>query len=132
MSVIIVIACVSERQKKSDSDRSYFCDAEGWVGNGDLREADQIGHIQKVSSGGVRVRFRVRFQAVKVQFPVHSQLRTQLERQLPQSSSKGNFFVRVQLTRLSEYSSVAYSVERPTWETRTQQYSDIVLVSTLK
>ena len=52
----------------------------------------------------------------------------------PQSSSKGNFFVRVRfggvlstLKRLSEYGSVACLVERPTWETRAEQYSDTVL-----
>ena len=46
-------------------------------------------------SGGVRVRFWVRFQAVKVPifggFPVENPRRKQLH----QSSSKGNFFVRV-------------------------------------
>ena len=34
---------------------------------------------------------------------------------------------RGRLRRLSEYGSVAYLVERPTWETRAEQYSDTVL-----
>ena len=63
----------------------------------------------------------------KSQFLVHSQLRTQLRKQPPQSSSKENFFVRVRLRRLSEYGSVACLVERPTWETRAEQYSDTTL-----
>ena len=63
-----------------------------------------------------------------------SQLRTQLTKQPPQNSSKENFFVRVgsegfqvRLRRLSEYGSVAYLVERPTRETRAEQYSDTIL-----
>ena len=31
------------------------------------------------------------------------------------------------MSSLSEYGSVAYLVERPTWETRAEQYSDTVL-----
>ena len=91
------------------------------------------------SSGGVRVRFRVRFQAVKVPFSVDSQLRAQLRKQPPQSSSKGTFSLseygseglRVRLKSLSEYGSVACLVERPTRETRTEQYSDTILVAAL-
>ena len=51
----------------------------------------------EILSGGVQVRFHVRFHvrfpAVKVPISVDSQLRTQLTKQPPQSSSKGNFFV---------------------------------------
>ena len=58
-------------------------------------------------------------------------MRTQLTKQLPRSSSKGNFFgsegFRVRLRRLSEYGSVAYLVERPTRETQAEQYSDNAL-----
>ena len=42
-------------------------------------------------------------------------------------SEYGSEVFRVRLRRLSEYGSVAYLVERPTWETRAEQYSDIVL-----
>ena len=42
---------------------------------------------------------------------------------LSQSGSEG---FRVRLSRLSEYSSVAYIVERPTLETQAEQYSDTV------
>ena len=42
-------------------------------------------------------------------------------------SEYGSGVFRVRLIRLSEYGSVAYLVERPTWETRTEQYSDTVL-----
>ena len=59
---------------------------------------------------GVWVWFCVRFQAVKVPILADSQLRTRLTKQLPQSSSKGNFFVRVwfggvlsKVGRLSEW-----------------------------
>ena len=71
----------------------------------------------------------------KPQFSVDSQLRTQLTKRLPRSSSKGNFFVRVRfggfrvrLRRLSDYGSVAYLVEKPTRETWAEQYSDTVLL----
>ena len=63
----------------------------------------------------------------KSQVLVDSQLRTQLTKPLSRSSSMGNFFVRVRSKRLSEYGSIAYSVERPTRETKAEQYSDIVL-----
>ena len=33
----------------------------------------------------------------------------------------------MRLRRLSEYGSLAYFVERPTWETQAEQYSDTVL-----
>ena len=79
-------------------------------------------------SGSVRVRFLVRFPAVKVPifggFPVENPTN---KKQPPQSSSKGNFFVRVRfggVPRLSEYGSVACLVERPTRETQAEQYSD--------
>ena len=42
-------------------------------------------------------------------------------------SEYGSEGFRVQLRRLSEYGSVACLVERPTWETRAEQYSDTVL-----
>ena len=44
-------------------------------------------------------------------------------------SEYGSEVFRVRLRRLSEYGSVAYLVERPTWETRAEQYSDIVLIT---
>ena len=59
-----------------------------------------------------------------------------LTKQPPKRSSKGNFFVRVRfggigvrLRRLSEYGSVACSVERPPQETPAEQYSGTVLSS---
>ena len=59
-------------------------------------------------------------------------------KQPPQSSAEGISFVRVRfggfrvrLRRLSEYGSVAGSVERQTWETQAEQYSDTVLRSLL-
>ena len=42
-------------------------------------------------------------------------------------SEYGSEGFRVRLRRLSEYGSVAYLVERPTRETRAEQYSDTVL-----
>ena len=67
-------------------------------------------------SGGVQVRFRVRFQVVKVPNSMDSQLRTQRRKQpaskglltaisLSECASEG---FRVRLRRLSEYGSVAY------------------------
>ena len=44
-------------------------------------------------------------------------------------SEYGSEVFRVRLIRLSEYGSVAYLVERPTLETRTEQYSDAVLTT---
>ena len=56
------------------------------------------------------------------------------KKQFLQSSSEGislskysSEVFRVRLRRLSEYGSVAYLVERPTWKTRTEQYSDTAL-----
>ena len=86
-------------------------------------------------SGGVRVRFRVRFQAVKV--PIFDGFQVENPtKQPPRSSSLrgmslseyGSEGFRARLRRLSEYGSVAYLVERPTWETPAEQYSDTVLV----
>ena len=71
-------------------------------------------HNQEVSEYG----FVYGSKLWKFQFSVDSQLRTQLTKQPPRSSSKGNFFVRVRLRRLSEYGYVACFVERPTWETQ--------------
>ena len=45
-------------------------------------------------------------------------------------SEYGSEGSRVLLRGLSEYGSVAYLVERPTWDTRTEQYSDTVLFCT--
>ena len=42
-------------------------------------------------------------------------------------SEHGSEVFRVRFRRLSEYGPVAYLVERPTRETRTEQYSDTVL-----
>ena len=42
-------------------------------------------------------------------------------------SEYGSEGFRVRLRGLSEYGSVAYLVERPTWETQAEQYSDTVL-----
>ena len=58
---------------------------------------------------------------------------TQPTKQPPQSSSKGDLFVRpstvrVRLRRLSEYGCVAYLVKRPTRETQAEQYSDTTLI----
>ena len=66
-------------------------------------------------------------------------LRAQLTKQPPQSSSKGIFFVRVWFEELPSTVAVAevvrdgsvawrYLVERPTQETRAEQYSDTVLL----
>ena len=87
-------------------------------------------------SGGVRVRFPVRFQAVKVPifggFPVENPTKkaNRLKALLRgiALSEYGSEGFRVRLRRLSEYGSVAYLVERPTGETRAEQYSDTVLV----
>ena len=89
-----------------------------------LLTSDKNQKFQKVS-GGVRVRFRVRFQVVKVPivggFPVENptekanRLKALLRGiSLSEYGSKGS---RVRLRGLSEYGSVAYLVERPTWET---------------
>ena len=90
---------------------------------------------RKHLSDGVRVRFRVRFQAVKVPifggFPVENRTKKANRLKallrgisLSENSSEG---LRVRLRRLSEYGSVAYLVERPTRETQAEQYSDTVL-----
>ena len=88
-------------------------------------------------SGGVRVRFRVRFQAAKVPicggFPVENPTKKAtaskaLLRGISLSEYGAEGF-RVRLRRLSEYGSVAHFVERPTRETRAEQYSDTVLWS---
>ena len=46
-------------------------------------------------------------------------------------SEYGSEGSRVRLRGLSEYGSVAYLVERPTWETRTEQYPATVLIAIL-
>ena len=86
-------------------------------------------------SDGVRVRFLVRFQAVKVQifvgFPVENLTKkaNRLKALLRgiSLSEYGSEGFRVRLRGLSEYGSVAYIVERPTRETQAEQYSDTVL-----
>ena len=82
---------------------------------------------------GIFEKCRVRFRAVKVPILVGSDLGTQLTKQSPQSSCN---FVRVRfrgfqvrLRRLSEYGSVAYFVERLTWETQAEQYLGTGLLS---
>ena len=87
------------------------------------------------SSGGVRVRSRVRFQAVKVSifggFQVESPTNkaTGLKALLTgiSLSEYGSEGFRVRLTRLSEYGSGACLVEKPTRKTQAEQYSDTVL-----
>ena len=87
-------------------------------------------------SDGVRVRFLVRFQAVKVPifggFPVENPTKkaNRLKALLRaiSLSEYGLEGFRVRLRGLSEYGSVAYLVERPTRETRAEQYSDTVLL----
>ena len=87
-------------------------------------------------SESVRVRFRVRFRAVKVPiFGVFSvekptkkanRLKALLRGvSLSEYGSKG---CRIRLRGLSEYGSVACLVERPTRETHAEQYSDTVLI----
>ena len=86
-------------------------------------------------SEGVRVRFRVRFQAVKVPifggFPVQNPTKkaNRLKALLRaiSLSEYGSEGFRIRLRGLSEYGSVAYSVERPARETRAEQYSDTIL-----
>ena len=86
-------------------------------------------------SGGVRARFCVRFQAVKVPifggFPVENPTNkaTTSKPNLRGISlcEYGSEVFRVRLRRLSEYGSDAYLVERPTRETQAEQYSDTVL-----
>ena len=91
--------------------------------------------VQKKAPIGGHVRFRVRFQAVKVPsfggFPVESptkkanRLKALLRGfSLSEYGAEGS---RVRLRGLFEYGSVAYLVERPTRETRAEQYSDTVL-----
>ena len=67
-------------------------------------------------------------------FFVDSHLGTQLTRQPPRSSSKGNLFVRVRfggvpstVEEVVPYGSVACLIERPTWDTYADQYLDTVL-----
>ena len=91
-----------------------------------------MGFIFSLESDGVRLRFqvfRVRFQAVKVPivggFPVENPTKKAnrlkaLQRGLSLSEYGSEGF-QVRLRRLSEYSSVAYLVERPTRETRAEQ-----------
>ena len=82
--------------------------------------------------GGVRVRFRVRFQVAKVPifggFPVENPTKTaNLLKALLRGislSEYGSEGSRVRLRGLSKYGSVAYLVERPTRETQAEQYSD--------
>ena len=85
-------------------------------------------------SDGVRVRFRVRFQAVKVQifgeFLVENPTKANHLKALLRGISLaeyGSEGFRVRLRGLSEYGSIAYFVERPTRETQAEQYSDTVL-----
>ena len=88
------------------------------------------------TSGGVRVRLCVRFQAVKVPifggFPVENTTKkataSKTNLRAISLSEYGSEGFRVRLKRLSEYSSVAYLVERPTREAQAEQYSDTVLI----
>ena len=66
----------------------------------------------------------------KSQFSVDSQLRTQLTKQPPQSSSKGNFFVRVLFGGLPSTVEEVVRVRfccLPSWETNTRNTSQTVL-----
>ena len=92
--------------------------------------------VQCTLSDSVRVRLCVRFQTVKVPifggFPVENPTKKAnrlkaLLRGISLSEYGWEGF-RVRLRRLSEYGSVAYLVERPTRETRAEQYSDTVLL----
>ena len=82
-------------------------------------------NFKEYGSEGVRIRFRVRFQAVKVSifggFPVENptKIANGLKALLRATSLSeyGSEGFRVRLRRLSEYGSVAYLVERPTRET---------------
>ena len=83
------------------------------------------------------VRFRVRFQAVKVQivggFPVESPTKKAnrlkaLLRGISLSEYVSHWF-RVRLRGLSECGSVAYLVERPTRETQAEECSDTILTT---
>ena len=58
---------------------------------------------------------------------VDSTLGAQLARQLSQGFAKGMSLSEHDSEGLCESGSVAYSVERPTWETQAEQYSDTVL-----
>ena len=86
-------------------------------------------------SDSVRVRFRVRFQVVKVPifggFPVENPTKkaNRLKALLRgiSLSEYGSEGFRVRSRRSSKYGSVAYLVERPTRETQAEQYSDTVL-----
>ena len=99
-----------------------------WAG---LRVAMWITHVGGKFSDGVRVRFRVQFQAVKVPifggFPLESPTE---KAKPPQSSSKGNFFVRV---RFGEVSSTVEEVVRVrfccllSWKTKTGNTGRTVL-----
>ena len=91
-------------------------------------------------SDGVRVRFRARFQAVKVPifggFPVENPTkkanRLKALLRVMSLSEYGLEGFRVRLRWSSEYGSVAYLVERPTRETWAEQYLDTVLIKCLK
>ena len=82
----------------------------------------------------VRVRFRVRFQAVKVPifggFPVENPTKkaNRLKALLREISLSeyGSWRFLGRLRRLSEYGSVGYLVERPAQETQAEQYSDTI------
>ena len=92
--------------------------------------------MQLQFSGGVRVRFRVRFQVVNVPIfgefwlgnPTKKATASKLFswKSLCPSTVRMGFWVRSR--RLSEYGSVAYLAERPTRETQAEQYSDTTLV----
>ena len=108
-----------------------------WMDKATLPVAGKPRERRGNQSDGVRVRFRVRFQAVKVPifggFPVENPTKKAnrlkgLLRAIPLSEYGSEGF-RVLLRGLSEYGSVACLLERPTRETRAEQYSDTVLIS---
>ena len=94
-------------------------------------------HVLGVTQEVSELRFLVQFQAVKVPifggFPVENPTQKATTSKL----FKGEFLCpstvrrgfQLRLTRLSEHGSVACLVERPTWETQAEQYSDTILVT---
>ena len=67
------------------------------------------------------------FGGFPVENPTHKATAAKLFLRNISLSEYGSRGFQVRLRRLSEYGSVAYSVERPTWETQAEQYSDTLL-----
>ena len=91
----------------------------------------EVGWVYYVETGDVRVRFRVRCQAVKVPMFSGFPLQNQLTRQPPQSSSKGNLFCPSTVRRGSEYSrggSRLSELKDQHGKTQAEQYLDTTLL----